>query len=219
MKRAALAFRNEKKAAPYRDALLDAGIEPIAVTPDRGALSLVGLGLVLTGGTDVDPSFYGQDLDPLADKPDRERDVLEQRLLSEALALDVPVLAICRGLQLFNITHPGGTLIQHMERHRIENNGTHSTEVLEGTRLSAILGAGIHRVNSRHHQSVAEVGEGLVVSARSPDGVVEGLERADRRFAVSVQWHPEDMLAQFPEQRKLFEAFHVALDLQARAHS
>ena len=90
MKRAALAFRNEKKAGPYRDALLDAGSEPIAVTPNSGSLSLVGLGLVLTGGTDVDPSFYGQDLDPLADKPDRERDVLEQRLLSEALALDVP---------------------------------------------------------------------------------------------------------------------------------
>ena len=215
MKRAAVAFRNEKKVAPYQDALLAVGIEPVLVTPDRRALSLVGLGLVLTGGTDVDPSLYGQDLDPRADEPDRERDLLEQRLLREALSLDVPVLAICRGLQLFNITHQGGTLVQHMEGHRIENNGRHGTEVLEGTRLAAILGAGMHPVNSRHHQSVAEVGDGLVVSAKSPDGVVEGLERPDRRFAIAVQWHPEDMLAGFPDQRKLFEALRAALGVPA----
>ena len=132
--------------------------------------------------------------------------------MREALSLDLPVLAICRGLQLFNVTHPGGSLIQHMEGHRLENNATHIVEVFAGTRLASILGAGPHPVNSRHHQSAAEAGDGLVVAAKSPDGVIEGLERPDRRFAIAVQWHPEDMLAGLPEQRKLFEAFRAALE-------
>lgn len=215
MKRAILAFRNEKKVTPYVDALVAAGIEPLLVTPEKPRESLDGMGLVLTGGTDIDPSLYGQDLDPRADPPDRQRDDLEQRLLREALAQDLPVLAICRGLQLFNITHPGGTLVQHMEGHRIPDNGTHETAIFEGTRLAAILGSGLHPVNSRHHQSVEKVGEGLVVSAKSRDGVIEGLERPDLQFAVAVQWHPEDMLAGFPEQKKLFEAFSRVLYLRA----
>ena len=212
MRRAVVSFRNEKKIGPYREALIAAGIDPVFATPAQPLESLGGMGLVLTGGTDIDPVLYGQDPDTRADSPDRERDDFEQKLLREALSLDLPVLAICRGLQLFNVTHQGGTLIQHMEGHRIENNGTHDAAVFEGTRLAAILGAGTHLVNSRHHQSVAAVGRGLVVSSESSDGVIEGLERTDRRFAVAVQWHPEDMLTRFPEQRRLFEAFHNALD-------
>ena len=212
MRKTILAFRNETKVQPYRDALAAAGVEPVLVTPDASVSSLAGLGLVLTGGTDIDPSLYGQAHDPRADTPDRARDDLEQRLLREALSLDLPVLAICRGLQLFNVTHPGGSLIQHMEGHRLESNATHIVEVFAGTRLASILGAGPHPVNSRHHQSAAEAGDGLVVAAKSPDGVIEGLERPDRRFAIAVQWHPEDMLAGLPEQRKLFEAFRAALE-------
>jgi putative glutamine amidotransferase len=212
MKRAVLAYRNEAKIAPYLEALRQAGIEPTSVTPSVPVASLQGMGLVLTGGADIDPSLYGEPLDPRADGPDRERDDLEQRLLREALSLDQPVLAICRGMQLFNITHAGGSLIQHMEGHKLANNGTHDVEVSVGSRLAEILGGGWQAVNSRHHQAVADVGAGLIVSAKSADGVIEALERSDLRFAIAVQWHPEDMLSAFPQQRRLFEAFAESLE-------
>lgn len=207
MKRAVLAYRNEAKIAPYLEALRQVGIEPTPVTPAAPIASLGGKGLVLTGGADIDPSLYGEPLDPRADAPDRERDDLEQRLLREALSLDLPVLAICRGMQLFNVTHAGGSLVQHMEGHKLANNVTHEVEVGAGSRLAEILGGGRQAVNSRHHQAVADVGAQLIVSAKSLDGVIEALERPDLRFAIAVQWHPEYMLAAFPQQLRLFEAF------------
>lgn len=207
MKRAVLAYRNEAKIAPYLEALRQVGIEPTPVTPAAPIASLGGKGLVLTGGADIDPSLYGEPLDPRADAPDRERDDLEQRLLREALSLDLPVLAICRGMQLFNVTHAGGSLVQHMEGHKLANNVTHEVEVGAGSRLAEILGGGRQAVNSRHHQAVADVGAQLRVSAKSLDGVIEALERPDLRFAIAVQWHPEYMLAAFPQQLRLFEAF------------
>lgn len=206
MKRVAVTYRDEKRIAPYADALRLVGIEPVLVTPGHSAEEVDGL--VLSGGTDLDPALYGQEMDPRADPPDRERDALEQKLLREALERGLPVLAICRGFQLFNVTHPGGTLVQHMEGHRIPNHGTHHAEIYRGTKLAAIFGAGVHAVNSRHHQAVDRPGQGLVVSAKSPDGIVEALERPDRRFAIAVQWHPED---QMPAQRRIFEALSEAL--------
>jgi len=211
VKRAVLAYRNQAKIAPYLEALRQAGVEPMPVTPAAPVASLQGRGLVLTGGADIDPALYGEPRDPRADAPDRERDDLEQRLLREALALNLPVLAICRGMQLFNITHAGGSLLQHRDGHKLPNNGTHEVEVGAGSRLAEILGAGRQAVNSRHHQAVAGVGARLTVSAASPDGVIEALERSDLRFAIAVQWHPEDMVSTFPQQRKLFEAFAQSL--------
>jgi len=196
----ALTFRNEKKLAPYMNALRSVGIEPVLVTPERPFDSGTMTGLVLTGGTDLDPAHYNQEKDPRAADPDVERDALELRLVREALSRDLPVLAICRGSQLFNVAHAGGALVQHMEGHRLENNATHNVEIVEGTRLAA-----------RHHQSVAVVGARLTVSARAADGVIEGLELPGRRFAIAVQWHPEDMLEGYPEQRRLFTAFQEAL--------
>jgi gamma-glutamyl-gamma-aminobutyrate hydrolase PuuD len=249
MTRAVVTYRMEAKVAPYLDALRDAGIEPVPATPAHTIESLNGMGLALTGGTDVDPALYGQERDARGDPPDRERDDFELRLLREALAADLPVIAICRGMQLFNIAHRGGTLTQHMEGHKLANHASHEVEIYPGSKLARILGAGLIGVNSRHHQAVADVGEGLIVSARSPEdvaggrtlvraglesrsggseaeaclsltgrlnpalgGVVEGLECPDLRFALAVQWHPEDMLANFPVQRKLFSAFRQALE-------
>jgi putative glutamine amidotransferase len=205
MKRAALTYRDEKRIAPYADALRGAGIEPTMVTPDAPLDSLDGMGLVLAGGTDVAPRLYGADAEPLTEAPDKERDALEQKLLRQALEKDLPVLAICRGMQLFNVTHPGGTLIQHIQGHRV---ALHDATVAGGTELAAIFGVGVRPVNSRHHQAVGRVGEGLIVSARAADGVIEALERSDRRFAVAVQWHPEDLM---PQDRALFEAFRDSL--------
>jgi putative glutamine amidotransferase len=207
VKRAVLTCRDLNKAVPYRNALAAAGVECVLVTPDQPVASLEGMGLVLAGGTDLDPAVYNSAPDPRSETPDIPRDELEQRLLREALAANLPVLAICRGLQLFNVTHAGGTLTQHMDGHTLANNATHEVEICGGTRLAEILGAGAHPVNSRHHQAVDKVGAGLSVSSRSVDGFVEGLERSDLRFAVAVQWHPEDMLEKFPLQRRLFEEF------------
>jgi gamma-glutamyl-gamma-aminobutyrate hydrolase PuuD len=101
----------------------------------------------------------------------------------------------------------GGTLAQHIDGHKLADGGTHDVEIYENTQLARVLGAGVHSVNSRHHQAVAEVGAGLKVSSKSPEGVIEGLERPDLCFAIAVQWHPEDMLEKVPLQRRLFEEF------------
>jgi putative glutamine amidotransferase len=216
--KAALTFREPHKTATYAEALRQAGVEPVLISPGDPR-PLAGLqGLLLSGGTDVNPARYGVAPDPACETPDDARDDLETRLLAEALAANLPVLAICRGMQLFNVAH-GGTLIQHLENtavHAVRGPDpalpAHEILVEPGTQLAAILGAGAHGVNSRHHQAVERVGAGLRVSARStPDGVIEALERSDRPFALAVQWHPEDQVRRDAEQRKLFEAFAHAL--------
>lgn len=218
MRKAGLTFRYPHKAEPYAEALRHAGIEPVLISPENPQ-SLAGLqGLLLTGGTDLNPARYGSAPLPTDEPPDDLLDELETRLLTEAMSGDLPVLAICRGLQLFNVGH-GGTLIQHLENsaaHVVRGNDpalpVHQILVEPGTRLAEILGAGAHAVNSRHHQAVGRVAPGLHVTARSiPDGVIEGLERDDRRFAVAVQWHPEDQVRRDQSQMKLFEAFAAAL--------
>ncbi|HXP87985.1 MAG TPA: gamma-glutamyl-gamma-aminobutyrate hydrolase family protein [Bryobacteraceae bacterium] len=216
MRRVAVLYRFEEKSMPYMDAVRDAGADPIGVTPEQSLESLDGLaGFVLTGGTDVDPALYGQAPGPHTEKPDPERDQMEQRLLREALDRDLPVLAICRGMQFFNVFH-GGTLLQHIEGHavRLDDRSlpVHAVTVAPDTMLARITGAGRLEVNSRHHQAVDRVGEGLVVVARSvPDGLIEGLERPVKRFALAVEWHPEDQIRNSPPQQALFCAFATAL--------
>lgn len=218
MKKAGLTFRYAHKAEPYAEALRRAGIEPELLSPDEPR-TIAGLdGLMLSGGVDLNPELYGAAPQPNDEEPDDPLDALELNLLDEAMRADLPVLAICRGLQLFNVAH-GGTLIQHLdnsETHVVRGNdparAVHRITVEPGTRLAAILGDGEHMVNSRHHQAAGRIGAGLRISARSvPDGVVEALERDDRRFAVAVQWHPEDQVRKDAEQMKLFEAFAAAL--------
>lgn len=213
-----LTFRYPHKAEPYAEALRQAGIEPVLISPEDPR-SLAGLqGLLLSGGTDLNPARYGGTPHPGNETPDDARDELETGLLAEALAAGLPVLAICRGMQLFNVAH-GGTLIQHLDNaavHGVRGNDpalpVHEILVEPGTRLAAILGEGAHAVNSRHHQGVERVGAGLRVTARSaPDGVIEALERSDCRFALAVQWHPEDQVRRDATQKKLFEAFAGAL--------
>jgi putative glutamine amidotransferase len=216
--KAGLTFRYPHKAEPYAEALRQAGIEPVPISSGQPR-SLAGLqGLLLSGGTDLNPALYDAAPHPGNETPDDARDELETRLLREALAADLPVLAICRGMQLFNVAH-GGTLVQHLENtaeHQVHGDDValpaHYILVEQDSRLAAILGEGAHAVNSRHHQAVERVGAGLLVTARStPDGVIEALERGDRRFALAVQWHPEDQVRRDAAQRKLFQAFAEAL--------
>jgi gamma-glutamyl-gamma-aminobutyrate hydrolase PuuD len=201
----ALLFRNPAKEPPYRRSLELAGLEVVAFTPGSShTLDSVG-GIVLSGGTDVDPSLYGAEPHPETSQPDRERDDYETALLSDAIDRDMPVLAICRGMQLMNVAR-GGTLIQHIENHR----HTVHEAALEAP-LPSIFGGGRITVNSRHHQVVDRLGEGLIVTARDPaSGVIEGVALPGRRFVVGVQWHPEDM-PDDPVQRRLFDAFRNAL--------
>jgi len=221
VKRVGVTFRNPDKAIPYEQALRAVGVEPVPITPENPR-ELDGLdGLIVTGGTDLDPALYGQPRQAETEDPDRPRDELELRLIREALDRDLPLLGICRGCQLLNVLH-GGTLVQHLaesETHRVRPGDSslrgepvHPVRVEPGTRLASILGAVEHGVNSRHHQAVDRIGPGLVVSARAPDGVIEGLERPDKRFAVGVQWHPEDSATTDRVNIQLFDAFARAVN-------
>jgi putative glutamine amidotransferase len=216
--KAAVTFSDPKKAEPYSDALRVAGVEPVLLAPDS-LVSLDGMaGLLVSGGTDLNPARYGCASYAGNEPYDDPRDELESRLLREALDRDLPLLAICRGMQLLNVVE-GGTLIQHLDNcavHRVKDIDpalpVHQIAVEPGSRLASVLGAGEHAVNSRHHQAVGRLGARLRVTARSvPDGVIEALEVAGRTFALGVQWHPEDQVRADPEQRKLFAAFAAAL--------
>jgi putative glutamine amidotransferase len=210
-KRVGVTYRNPKKAEPYAQALRAAGIEPVLIGPGSEPPIDELDGLLLSGGTDLNPSLFGEEPNAANDEPDDARDAMEKQMLEAALERDMPVLAICRGMQLFNVAH-GGTLQQDVAGHRSPGVAeAHRIEVKTGTRLADAMGSGSQSVNSRHHQIVGKVGAGLRVSAVSEEGYPEALERDDKRFALAVQWHPEDLVESRAEAKRLFEAFAKAL--------
>ena len=154
-------------------------------------------GLIITGGPDVDPARYGAEPHPQTDPPGSARDAWELALLNAADRISLPVLGICRGLQVMAV-HAGGSLVQHLPDqlgdagHSPGGAGYGTVEVimLPGSRVSALVGDRLE-VSCHHHQSVAEH-PGLTVSARSSDGVIEALESTGERFCLGVQWHPEE---------------------------
>jgi len=186
-----------------------AGGRPLVVPPSADGVeeTLAALdGLILSGGADVDPAVYGEESNGTAGVQ-VERDRAEVALLEGALARDLPVLAICRGMQLLNVAR-GGSLEQHLpdvvghEGHR-ETRGAfsdHEVRLEPGSRTAAILGADA-RIKSSHHQGPARIGSGLAPVGWAEDGTVEALESPDRTFAVGVLWHPEE-----GEDKRLFEA-------------
>jgi gamma-glutamyl-gamma-aminobutyrate hydrolase PuuD len=206
----------EDRWLPYEKALGDAGMIPVFMRPGDAVPADV-QGLVLMGGSDVDPARYGAVRSRETQPADDARDELECALIEDFLQRDLPLLAICRGVQILNVQH-GGTLVQHLPNaahHQQKTGGepVHSAAVVAGTKLAAIVGEPLTvRVNSRHHQAVDRVGGGLVVTARDPlDGTIEGLERPDKRFVVGVQWHPEDQAPHDARQAAIFSAFAAAL--------
>jgi putative glutamine amidotransferase len=210
-----------KKPRDYDAAVRRAGATPRALSLDEPtATALDGVdGLLLTGGDDVDPAIYGEAPHPTYDLSEPGRDAFEIDLVRRALDADLPVLAICRGLQVLNVAL-GGTLIQDipsepasMLQHDAEGAPTtlaHTVSVTPGSCLAALVGPdGTRAVNSRHHQSIRALGEGLVVTGTSPDGVIEAAEVPSARFCVGVQWHPENFHAT-GEFGRLFEGFVAA---------
>jgi putative glutamine amidotransferase len=153
--------------------------------------------IVFVGGDDVAPELYGAERHPRTGRRHQRRDAVELALMRRALERDLPVLAICRGFQVLNVAR-GGTLIQHLDDHldgrphREDDShyGVHPITTDAGSRLRAIVGERA-TVHSHHHQGVDRLGEGLVVTARADDGVIEGIEDPSRRFAVGVLWHPD----------------------------
>ncbi len=182
-------------------------------------------GLILTGGHDIHPKFYGREDDMKLLKKDdvnEKRDEFEFRIIQDALKANMPILGICRGMQVFNVAM-GGSIIPDVQsagysEHAKRKDGKdrrHKITIEKGTTLHWILETTKAEVNSAHHQAVDAIGGGLKVTATSPDGIVEGLEWAEsesKPFLQLVQWHPERMADfQNPCSKNLLEHFVLAV--------
>ena len=168
-------------------------------------------GLLLPGGGDMDPKFYGQARISACGEPNLLRDAAEPLLLRAFLAADKPVLGICRGIQVMNAVL-GGDLYQDIKpfEHLPHNDHwakVHTVTVRRGTLLSRILGQDTVLVNSQHHQAVDRVAPGFTLAALSEDGIVEAIEKPDAGFCLGVQWHPEWLSDADPAMQGLFDAF------------
>jgi putative glutamine amidotransferase len=193
--------------AAYVDHVAEAGGSPLLIPPcqggrgpEDGVVEVVAAldGLVLIGGGDVDAARYGQSPDPRSAGISELRDASELALLAEALRTDLPVLAICRGIQLLNV-HLGGELVQYLPD--VAGSSAHqpapgtfgevALTTQPGTRVRCIVGKRV-QVLCCHHQAIGKLGQDLVVTATADDGVIEAVELPSHRFVVGVQWHPEE---------------------------
>lgn len=211
---------NQEDAQPYRQWVESQGAACKLLLPNDAARAKTLLqdldGLLLSGGPDIDPACYGQSSSPEAGPPSPQRDDLELRLLQCALERDLPVLGICRGIQLLNVSL-GGSLVQDLLGHRIEGRGgveesaLHQIYLSPGSRLGAILGTGgFFRVNSRHHQGLfeAQKAPGLLASAYAlSDGLIEALEAPGKRWCIALQCHPEREEENPKGFRRLLQSF------------
>jgi len=214
-----------RKLEDYRQSVLHVGGEVRILEPSAGVqAALAGIdGLMLTGGDDVAPGRYGETPHQTVVEVEPERDEFELSLVATARASDLPIFAICRGVQVLNVAC-GGTLVQDIPS-QVTGALTHSLDVPphepyslahevwldKDTLLAKLMGERLSdtdscEVNSRHHQAVEQVAPGLVVSATAPDGVIEAIEDPAARFCLGVQWHPENFW-RTGEFRPLFEGF------------
>jgi putative glutamine amidotransferase len=206
----------------YVRAVQAAGGIPVLLTPHFTPEVQVAIwerldGLLLTGGGDIEPSRFGELRHPTVDEVSPARDDLELGLTRRAVTEDVPLFAICRGIQVLNVAL-GGTLVQDIPsewpnalahaQSAPRHEATHAVKIMgEGTHLGRVLGTLEIEVNSLHHQAIKQLGEGLREVAWAPDGIVEGVEiPGDGRFVVGVQWHPEELVTHDQAARNLFDA-------------
>jgi putative glutamine amidotransferase len=180
-------------------------------------------GILLAGGEDVHPDLYGAAMHPTFSPAEQGRDVYEMELIEAAMAADLPLFAICRGIQVLNVAR-GGTLVQDIPtevpdalEHRLaipphvawelaHEVWIEKDSLLARITREALEGGDSCQVNSRHHQAVGRLGKGFISSATAPDGVIEAIEDPSRRFCLGVQWHPENFY-RTGEFRSLFEGF------------
>jgi putative glutamine amidotransferase len=218
-----IAISSCRKLPDYIESIRRAGGDPRVVQPgnDDPAAVIAGVdGLLLTGGGDVDPSLYHQSAHQTFSAAETGRDRFEIELVKHALARDLPILAVCRGVQVLNVAQ-GGTLVQDIPSqvsgsvdHSVDTPSfaiAHEVWVTKGSRLWTLMQEKLTegdacQVNSRHHQAVDEAAPGFDVSATAPDGVIEAIEQPEARFCVGVQWHPENFW-RTGEFRSLFEGF------------
>lgn len=227
-----IAIAKNRRMSDYVESIRRAGGEPLEVGADDESpeqiLARVD-GVMLTGGGDVDPDLYGEPRHGSFDPAESGRDEFELALSRAAVAAGVPFLAICRGMQLLNVAM-GGSLVQDIPtqvpgalEHSVPEpryHVAHDVWVAKGSRLAGLIAEHLEdgetcAVNSRHHQSVARIAPGFEVTATSPDGVVEAMEKPGASFCVAVQWHPENFW-RTGEFRSLFEGFVAAASARKR---
>jgi putative glutamine amidotransferase len=209
----------------YTESVAVAGGSPVLITPNLDEDALRSIyerldGVLIAGGGDVDPAYYGMTADGLVRDVDRSRDFTEISVTRWAADDDKPLLGICRGCQVANVAL-GGTLYRDIPKEHPGYNGidhdlwgkfprdyrAHTVAIAPQTRLASAIGETAPRVNSMHHQALRDVAPKLVAVANAEDGVIEGIEMPDARFFVGVQWHPEEMIENSEPMRRLFETF------------
>ncbi|MDD2421680.1 MAG: gamma-glutamyl-gamma-aminobutyrate hydrolase family protein [Heliobacteriaceae bacterium] len=207
----------------YSNALALAGLMvwpvPLAAVGVAEEYCAQACGLILSGGGDIDPAWYQQQPHAALGEVNPQRDELDFALLAGAIALGLPVLAICRGMQVVNVAF-GGTLIQDIGkqcpaalRHYQKAprwHVSHGVDIASGSRLRTIYPEGNGRVNSFHHQAIERLGQGLQVGALAPDGIIEAIEGTGPGYIMAVQWHPEDLWERENAARGLFRQFAEA---------
>lgn len=212
--------RRQIMNAEYGEALLLAAAVPLILVQTKDpavmqAQMAIIDGLLLTGGVDIAPLFYGEEPHAQLGWVDADRDAYEIALLQQAEQLKKPVFGICRGVQVINVAF-GGTLYQDLSQveqsqlqHRQKasrDSVSHSVDIVKGTYLAKLCGER-SMVNSFHHQAIKKVAPGFQVNAFSPDGVIEGIERTHEHFVLGVQWHPEHLVEKHTNMLKLFRSF------------
>lgn len=183
--------------------------------PEKAAQqALLCNGLLMPGGADVSPVLYGQEISAECGKPNELRDKAEPLMLKEFAKSGKPILGICRGIQIINVTY-GGTLLQDIKPIQKEKHSdflnrahfSHEVEIEKDSRLYRIVKSDRIKVNSMHHQVIDRPADGFIVCARSSDGFIEAIEKKDYGFFVAVQWHPEHMSKKNSVQQALFDEF------------
>ena len=190
------------------DCVLRAGGEPLLLAPLDPNVALGRLdafdGVLIPGGRDVDPALYSDsERNERTDEPDEVQDQHDLQVAREAVARGLPILAICRGMQVVNVAL-GGTLVQHLPDEGIHRDGFHPVTLEPGTCVVEVMGAAMVEVSSYHHQAVDRVGEGLRVTGTASDGCIEVLEHVSAPL-LAVQWHPEDDAHINSQQQALFD--------------
>jgi putative glutamine amidotransferase len=216
----------------YTASLSNAGASPVLIPlglPETTLQTIVQRldGILFSGGGDIDPRQYGNDPHPLVSDVDPDRDQVEIQLLHQVMKEGLPILGICRGLQIINVALGGSlyedVLEQHPKavKHRYypdwpRDHLAHTVQVETGSQLMEILGTSTVQVNSLHHQGVNQLAPGLRASSYAPDGLIEGFELQDYPYGLAVQWHPENLQAYAP-MRELFKSFVEAAGNHKRA--